>query len=458
MNTHRHSHRRATQAFACILALILLAVVGSLALVWAAGAGLSLKASSNYAHAAQARLAAEGGLAFTLHAMAPVRLPGTTDSSTFPANLCSALGTVLNSTANLSGQTVAVTSTVVTVPEIALPYGRFSSCLAWAEPNQASLTVTGTSQDASQRVQILLDLVPRLPKAFDYGLASRGQIVITGNAEVVGVNDPSEASVLSMTTQDDAIILDGGASVSGDLYVAAEGGTVTISGTPTVAGSQDPSVIAEHIHLDVEPPDFPEINTAPLEALATNVLNTSSPPAGTYSNTRIAAGSNPTFSNSVLNGVVYVEAPNIVNFSGGTTINGMIVTQDADLAISTCQLSFTGNVQVYGVEALPDTPEFAEVKQQTGTFLLAPGFGVTFSGNFGGVTGSIAADQLTFTGTAEGTVHGTVLGLADIPTTISGHVQIYVDQADANPNPAGFVLSFALVPVPYTYSELKGLE
>ena len=114
--------------------------------------------------------------------------------------------------------------------------------------------------------------------------------------------------------------------------------------------------------------------------------------------------------------------------------------------------------RAYGVEVLPDTPEFAAVKQQTGTFVLAPGFGVTFSGNFGAVNGSIAADQLTFTGTAEGVVRGAVLGLADLPATLSGHVEIRVDRAHAAPHPAGFVQSFALVPVASTYLELKGLE
>lgn len=254
MKTHRHVHRRAPKAFACILALIVLAVFASLAVVWVTGAGLSLQASSNYGHATQARLAAEGGLAVLLHAMAPIRLPATTDPSTFPGYLGAALGTGLNGTANLSGQTVAVAAGVVTVPEIVLPEGRFTSRLAWADPNRVSLTVTGTSQDASQRVQILLDLVPRLPTAFNYGLASQGQIAISGSAKIVGINDPSEASVLSATAQSTAVLLGGSATISGDLYTTGNPSTVTISGSPTVAGSQNPSVIAQHVHFDVVPP------------------------------------------------------------------------------------------------------------------------------------------------------------------------------------------------------------
>ena len=258
MKTHRHVHRRAPKAFACILALIVLAVFASLAVVWVTGAGLSLQASSNYGHATQARLAAEGGLAVLLHAMAPIRLPATTDPSTFPGYLGAALGTGLNGTANLSGQTVAVAAGVVTVPEIVLPEGRFTSRLAWADPNRVSLTVTGTSQDASQRVQILLDLVPRLPTAFNYGLASQGQIAISGSAKIVGINDPSEASVLSAT-----------AKARPSCWAAAppSAATSTPPGTPPPSRSADrrpwpartnPSVIAQHVHFDVAPPGFPD--------------------------------------------------------------------------------------------------------------------------------------------------------------------------------------------------------
>jgi hypothetical protein len=388
-----------------------------------------------------------------------VRLPGTTTSSTFPANLCAVLGTAMNGTANLSGQTVAVNGAAVTVPQIVLPYGRFTSQLAWADPNQATLTVTGNSQDATQRVRIFLDVVPRLPTAFDYGMASLGQITISGSARIVGVNDPSEASVLSATASTTAITLSGSAVISGDIHTTGNPSTVVISGSPSVGGSTDPNVIAQHVHFDVEVPTFPEIDIAPIAALATNTLSSSTPSASSYSNIRIVANTNPTFgSDVVLNGVVYVEAPNIVTFAGHTTINGLIVTQDAGLPISSCRLSFSGSAEAYGVEVLPDTPEFAAVKEQTGTFVLAPGFAVTFSGNFGAVNGSIAADQLTFSGTAEGVVRGSVLGLSDLPTTVSGHVEISVDHAAADPHPAGFVLSCALVPIPSTYSELKGVE
>ncbi len=192
--------------------------------------------------------------------------------------------------------------------------------------------------------------------------------------------------------------------------------------------------------------------------LAVNVIDANTNlSAGVYNNIRIAAGTNPDFtSDVVLNGVVYVEAPNIVRFRGQTTINGLIVTQDKDLPLELCQLDFAGGVHANGVELLPDTSEFTAVKEYTGSFIIAPGFGAVFSGNFGTVNGAIAADQLTFAGTAEGTVNGTVIGLEDLPTMLGGNVIIRVNREGDGSTAAGFLESFALIPQPESYSELAG--
>jgi hypothetical protein len=460
MSAFQRSYPRDRKAFAYVLALILLAVFMILAVVYTAAANLSLRSGHNYGDAVQARLSAESGLAFALHAMERVRLPGSVTSSTFPGALSSALGGQLNGTANLAGQTVGVSGGLVVVPEIASPVGQFACRLAWVDEHRASLTVKGSSHQAAQRVQIHMAFVPRQPEVFDYGLASKGQITIFGNAQIVGVNYPGEASILSSTqTHSDAIVLSGSVTISGDLYTSGDGTYVAMTGSPTVAGSEDPNVIAQHIHLGMEVPDFPEVDIAPIAALATNVLSTSNPKADSYSNIRIAANTNPTFnSDVVLNGVVYVEAPNVVKFNGHATVNGLIVAQGSGQPLDLCQITFAGNVRANGVEALPDTPEFAVVKQQTGTFIAAPGFGLTFSGNVSVDNGSMAADQLTFTGSAEGIVHGSVIGLKDLPTSVGGSVEIYVDRQNADDSPAGFIPSIALVPVPSSYLELKGAE
>ena len=444
-----------------ILAVMLLAVLATLTVSFAQFTNLNLRKGDNFRKAMDARLTAESGLEFMLYQLRRVRLPGDTTDTTLLANLTAALGDRLDGTPNLAGITVTNTGSAACVPPVQLEEGRTFCC--WITPVASGLCrlkVKGSAGGLDRYLTMDLALSPKLPLVFNYGLASRGMIEVSGHTKIVGVNYPTEANVFSASAGGTAIQVKGsGVTISGDLFVSGEESAVAITGSPRIAGSCDPATVSEHIHFGAEPPDFPELNTEPLAALATNVVDSSTDMSSgqTFSNIRIAAGTNPNFtSDTVINGVVYVEAPNIVTFSGHATINGLIVTEDKDLPVDQCQLHFTGTLDAAGVEALPDTEEFAAVKQQTGTFVLAPGFAATFSGNFSTVYGSIMADQLTFSGTAEGVINGGVIGLTDLPTELAGNVEIYVDRSDQDPDPAGIVKPIALETVPDSYTELTG--
>jgi len=390
--------RNASRGIAYVLALLVLVVLGTLAVAFAATVGLNARKSDNNQKAQAALLTAESGLHYMLMSLRDVRLPGTTTQETFIADLTDALGQQLDGTPNLAGQIVCNLGQSVLVPPIAVPEGTFTSYLTLVDETHCRLETIGAAKGTSRRVSIDFELVSKRPTVFDYGIASNGQIIIHGNAQVVGVNDPAEASVLSATTNhDDAIIIDGGITVSGDLYAAGTNSYVSISGNPQIAGSSDPEVYASHVHTGVDVPDFPGVDTSPLAALATNVVDSTTDTSSSglvFNNIRIAAGTNPVFSGDVtVNGVIYVEAPNIVVFEGRTELNGLVATQESDEPLENCQIRFAGGVAASGVDALPDTPEFAPVKEHTGTFIVAPGFGVTFAGHFSAINGCIAADQ-----------------------------------------------------------------
>jgi hypothetical protein len=438
-----------------------LTVFSSLGLALATVTNLGLRKSDNHRAAADALLAAESGMSFMLHQLNTVRLPGTTTQETFVTNLAEVLGKTLNGTGNLGNETVSGIGETFHVPGIKLEEKLFWCRLTWVQKNRCRMITRGWGSGLSREIAIDLDLIPRQPRVFDYGLASRGKISIFGNAKIVGVNDPSEANVLSATRDNiEAIHVDGQAVISGDLSVTDIKNKIVITGSPSIAGSTDPAVYCQHLHFGVDEPDFPELDTAPLVAFAKNVVDSTTDvttSGQTFTNIRIAAGTNPIFAaNTTINGAVYVEAPNIVRFEGGTTINGFVVTEDNSLNIETCQVFFSGHVDAIGVDALPDTEEFAAIKQQTGTFVVAPGFSVTFEGSFSTINGSIAADRLTFTGTAEGVIKGSVIGLEDRITKVGGNVEIQVDHRNSDPNPAGFVESFAFEPDANSYTELLG--
>lgn len=461
MTTKPQWNRGGRGGFVYVMAIVILAVFTTLMVAVTSGANSSVQQSHNQHLVLDARLAAESGVGFILNQIGRIQFPTDMNEENFASVLCDRLGEKLNGTGNLSGASVSYDGGTVSIPTVSLGRGTFTCHFIQTDSDSCRLEVVGRYGDVSRRVAIDLDLVIETSRVFDFGLASRGQIILDGNANIIGINMPEEASVLSTSTAHaSAIEISGGVTVSGELGVSGEEGAVVISGSPSIAGETSPEEYADHIHFGVDPPEFPALDTAPLAALATNLVDSSTnfqTPGQVWNNIRIAAGTNPKFANNqILNGVIYIEAPNDVRFEGQTEINGMIVTEDNDSALSECQLHFAGGVEAYSVDRLPDTPEFEAVKDMTGTFILAPGFEVTFAGHVTAINGCIAADQMTFTGTAEGTIEGTLIGLEDLPTRIDGNVDIYIDRANANTNPVGFLKPFGLVPDSRTYRELLG--
>ncbi|MHC4719648.1 MAG: hypothetical protein ACYSYT_04140, partial [Planctomycetota bacterium] len=138
---------------------------------------------------------------------------------------------------------------------------------------------------------------------------------------------------------------------------------------------------------------------------------------------RIPAGIGPVSFNSVtFRGVVFIDTPNIVTFSGNTTITGIVVGNgDLDDNSGTNQIIFLGTVDSYPVTDLPIESQFEQLRDETGTFLMAPGFSASFGGNFDTLNGAIAANGIEFFGDAGGTINGSVINYSDTPMTISGN-------------------------------------
>ena len=105
------------------------------------------------------------------------------------------------------------------------------------------------------------------------------------------------------------------------------------------------------------------------------------------------------------------------------------------------------------MENLPDQPEFTGLKALPGSFLLAPGFGVHFSGNFGTLGGTIAADAFTWVGNATGMVRGTVINYSDSTFSMTGNSNITIDKSQGSNNPPGFVVPGKLTADMDTYLE-----
>ena len=468
------AHNRS--GIASILAMLFLALMSSLAVAFFSTTNVGLKQTENLKDVSAARLEAEGGLAFLTY---QIRRHAPTDPGTgqdLLSSMAEGLGQAMNASGTLQGGSIVYDGQTITVPSIAVNgEGRsFNATISLVNDTTVLLRVTGNSGGVSRAigVQFTLQAGGYSAGAFDFGIAARGPISMTGNAKVTGANTIEEADMLSaIYGNPQAFSITGNSDVEGDISVSDPDTTVklcgnisvggeSMNGTKTLPDPEDTDPICEHVHVGIGAVDFPEVDPTPFEPFAVNIVDSHTNTAGnkTFNNIRILANSNKTFAGNVtLNGVIFIEAPNRIHFSGNVTVTGVIVTQDAgDDAYEDNTIKFSGNLVSKGVEELPDTSEFHDLREMPGSFILAPGFGTEFVGNFGTVNGCMAADKFKWTGNAGGTIKGSIIAYSDAEFKLTGNSHIIIDRDGTPETPPGFGgagTQLVLVLLPDTYIE-----
>lgn len=434
---------------AYIMALIMMAVFSTLAVAFAMTADTNVQKSANIRNLNAALLEAESGHAVMRYMLNNCRVPLSASGQMLLDWTSTSLSGMLTGTGNLQGSSLSYDSATVSVPTITCGNGRnFSALLSLADTQLVHLRVTGRQGNVTRQIGMDYEMSPARHTVFDYGVATRGTVIMSGNAKILAANPGStDADMISAYDggEKPAFDLSGNAVLEGDISTTATDATVTVN--DDFSGSVTKGV------GDVE---FPEIDTSCFDPFATNLVTTGSTgPGQTFTNIRIVAGTNPTFdAETTLLGVTYIEAPNQVTFAGKATIRGVIVTEDAgDDVYDENWIHFSGQVESYGVDTLPDTPEFEGLRDLTGTFLLAPGFNVDFSGQFGTINGAMGAEKFTFSGQATGNISGTIVSYGDVDFVPSGQATLTIDRSGSSGTPPGFDIRGRFYPVPDSYKE-----
>ena len=305
------------------------------------------------------------------------------------------------------------------------------------------MDIAGSAGTLDRNLGVRFTFDMREDSVFDYGVATKGPLHISGNIEMDGTNVAVEASVyIESNSDENALSIIGNSSIAGNVSITNPDGTVTLQGgQASIGGEVGQDAIDNHVFTGVPPTEFPLPNTSHFEQyVGDQVIDIDTDISGdaTYHNVRIAAGTNPVFTDDVtLEGIVFIESPNVVTFTGSTNITGIIVG-DGDVTDNsgTNQLTFLGNVSSASVTDLPDEDHFDAMRDETGTFVMAPGFNVSFGGNFGTLNGAIAANGIQFFGNAGGTIGGSVLNYSDTPMTLSGNSDLFFNRSGTTP--AGF--------------------
>ncbi|HZL37820.1 MAG TPA: hypothetical protein VFC78_21055 [Tepidisphaeraceae bacterium] len=445
-----------------VLAMLYLMLFTVLAIGFYSASTMAVQVSKNDRSIEQSQLACESGLQFVRYQMGYMNLdPATTDANLLGA-VATALASQLNGTSNMGGNSVAVNNGLIYLPSqagfITLDPNTGTKFRAqiWTSGPFVWTKVTGYGSNASigRAVQIQFQKASHASTIFNYGVASKSAINMAGNVTIKGATDPTKGSVLSATSGSNPLTMTGSPKISGDFSFSNASGTNSFANGSIAGYKSNSPNFAQHIHSGVTPPLFPYIDTSSYLAYTQNTYSGS---GSTLVNTIIPPNTNPNFAGgTTIQGVLYIKAPNHVTFSGNTTITGAIVVENNPSgSLSTNTISFSGNVTAQPMSSLPNNSNFpAGEKALTGAFLLAPNFGVTFTGNFGTIGGSIIASQFTYSGNAGGVVQGTVINLNDSAMSMAGNSDIIIASTGTTNYPAGVSFGNKFAPLPGTYEEV----
>lgn len=422
-----------------VVTLVFVAVFGALAVGYLAASNASLESSRLYVHSRRAHFASEMGLELARRILPDADVAGTTTYGETLAALATALNDQYQATL-FHGAAATVQSNCLMVPtlSVTLPEGtaRTRMMIYATSHDDYYVWSEGTFNECRQTLRLRFQAERDMSLLTTFGVASKSRIRMLGNAQIVGLNDPQEGSVLSTTMVTlDPIDITGHVLISGDAAITNPDGTVSYKGNSNIEGD---------IRIGVREPPFPEVDTSLFESYATAIVDASTDTSSDsyLENIRIVAGTNPTFTgHCTIRGVVYIESPNEVHFTGGADIIGVVVVEEPSgvTDFATHNITFNGTCSAESVSQLPDLPQFAGLRNLDGSFLLAPGYEVHFLGNFGTIGGSIYASKMDFSGTAATTVRGSVLNCEDTDFTVGGTAGITIDHTGINDPPAGMI-------------------
>jgi Tfp pilus assembly protein PilX len=445
-----------------IMSLILTIILSVLAVSMAAISGTNVQLAQNHRKADRARASAESGFDIIRYWLNRVSISGLTSTEQRFNQVAISLQNELTSE-GITNITTSCDGMTITIPSVTLDSENscsFSATITPLDSETFQVDVTGVYGQIARTIRANYYIGEEGHSVFDYGVATKGPLSLSGNVELEGINVNVEASVYIVSENSNlALSIIGNSQIAGDVNIVNPLATVDLQGGQAgIGGETGQAAIDNHVDFGAPECDFPEPNPGMFETYVTSVIdaNTNTSADATFENVVIAAGTNPIFSGHVIiKGVVYVETPNVVEFTGGVDITG-IVAGDGSVEDNsgTNQIIFRGNVDSHPVTELPDLPQFDGLQDQTGTFVVAPGFKVSFGGSFSTLSGAIAGSGIEFFGNAGGTINGSIINYSDEQMELSGNSDLFFNRSGTSEAPAGFIPEIVLMYNPTSYSEI----
>lgn len=456
-----NSARSKNRGAVLIISMIFVVIFSALAVSMAAMSGTNVQIAENQRKADRARACAESGFDVIRFWLSRVSISGTTAEDLRFSQIADSLQDELTSE-SITNVTTSCNGSVVTIPSVTLDspgQKSFYGTITRLDNETLQIDITGVCGSITRTIRANYNFGERANNVFDFGVATKGPLSLSGNIELEGVNVSVEASVyIESENSNLALSIIGNSQIAGDVSIGNPIASVDLQGGQAgIGGETGQDAIDNHVSFGAPLSEFPEPYTSQFESFVTPLdPNTDTSADATFENIRIPANTNPTFSGQVtLKGIVYIETPNVVEFTGGADITGIIVG-DGDIQDNSGvnQIIFRGNVDSHPITELPQEEKFNGLHDQTGTFVMAPGFHVSFGGSFSTLSGAIAGNGVEFFGNAGGTINGSVINYSDEDMTLSGNSDLYFNRSGTTEVPAGFVPEIVLEYDRTSYSEV----
>lgn len=447
---------------ALIISMIFVLVFSALAVSMAAMSGTNLQIARNQHKINCALACAESGFQIVRYWLNRVSISGSTAPAQTFTQIANSLQNEL--TANeISNIDPNYESSIITIPGVTLDsangqsfYAKIRPLPPLDEPNTLQVDITGAYGSISRTIRVNYEFGTRAHTVFDYGLATKGPLHLAGNTELDGINIAGESDIyIESDAADDTLSIIGNSQIAGNVSFTSSDPDIELGPQASIGEETGQDAIDNHVFTSVPPTEFPAPNPGYFEHYVVEDINYPSTET-TFENIRIPAGTNPSFAGGVtLRGIIFIETPNIVTFTGNLTITGIIVGNgDIEDNSAANQIIFQGDIDSHPVDQLPSGPQFDPIKNETGTFLIAPGFKTSFGGSFETINGAIAANGIKFYGNAGGTIDGSIINYSDEEMTLTGSSDLYFNRSGTDQIPAGFVPEIILEYNPTSYSEI----
>jgi len=457
MKSYKKSPRRRA-GIALILSMIFLVIFAALGVCMVTMSGSNVQIASNQHNLGAALGAAQSGQEILRYWLSRILIDSSTPQPQYLSEIITAVQTELANN-GITGVTLTNGGTFTTIP-LNSTTGRNFDAQLLIDPNQPTILqarVTGHSGQAVRTIITSYSIKPYVFPIFDYGLATKGPLNFPGNPTITAANAAWEADMFVESSGSPiAVEVGGNLNFAGDVNVGNASANVDFNGAVQIAGDTGQTAIDNHVTIGMQSPEFPVPDTNRFVQYATGPVVDSSTDLSkgiTLANATIAAGTNPVFKETAtIQGVLYIESPNVVTFERNVALFGIIVG-DGDLAnpdTNANRIDIQGN---FASQPYPPGPLFDAIRQEEGSSIVAPGFAATFAGNFSALEGVVAVSGADFTGNMAATIKGTLINYSDTSTVVLGNASMNFDRANSVEIPAGFDLYRELNYEPSLYCE-----